>query len=213
VKLYLSSYGLGNKPETLQHLVGSNKHVAVICNAQDLADDEKRAERVERAFDEMTSLGFTAEELDLRDYFQDNEKLKKDITKFGLVWIRGGNVFVLRRAAKQSGFDRIIEPLVVNEEIVYAGFSAGSCLATPSLHGIELVDDKDAVPEGYDKAVVWSGLNFVGRSIAPHYRSDHYESEAIEKTVEYFEEHNINFWALRDGEAIVVQGDKLQVIG
>jgi dipeptidase E len=213
MKLYLSSYGLGNKPEYLQQLVGSNKHAAIICNAQDLADDEKRADRVTRAFNEMTSLGFSAEELDLRDYFDDNQKLTKDLSKFGVLWLRGGNVFVLRRAAEQSGFARAIEDLVLHDKIVYAGFSAGSCLAGTSLHGLEIVDDKNTVPAGYNNKVIWNGLNFVGSVLVPHYRSDHYESEAIEKTVAYLETQKIEYQTLQDGQAIVVDGSKKSIVG
>ena len=51
----------------------------------------------------------------------------------------GGNSFLLLRAMKQSGFDKLIVPLVENDILVYAGFSAGAVLATPTLHGIELV--------------------------------------------------------------------------
>ena len=49
----------------------------------------------------------------------------------------------------------------------------------------------------------WEGLGLLEYSIAPHYRSDHPESEAIETVVAYFEQHGIPYRALRDGEAII----------
>jgi len=213
VKLYLSSYGLGNEPEALQRLVNSNNVAAVICNAQDSTSYEERAERVQRGLDEMMSLGFSPEELDLRDYFNDRGKLPSELAKYGLLWIRGGNSFVLRRAMKQSGFDKAIEPLVTSEAIVYAGYSAGTCVAAPTLHGLELVDDPHDIPKGYDKDIVWNGLHFISKSVAPHYRSDHPEAAAIEQTVEYFEKHHIDYLTLRDGEAMVVNGNELRIVG
>jgi dipeptidase E len=40
--------------------------------------------------------------------------------------------------------------------------------------------------------------------LAPHYRSDHFESKLIEKSVEYFIENKIPFIALHDGEALLL---------
>lgn len=213
MKLYLSSYGIGDHPEALQKLVGSNKRAAVIVNAQDFTTEPKRAARLAFELDAIKSLGFVAEELDLRDYFNKPAQLAAKLETYGLVWIRGGNVFVLRRAMRQSGFDACIGRLVESEKLVYAGFSAGSCAAAPDLHGIELVDDDTIVPAGYSPEIIWSGLNFVPYAVAPHYRSDHPEAAAIEQAVQYFESHKIPYRALRDGQAIVVNGSRTELAG
>jgi dipeptidase E len=204
MKLYLSSYHLGNKPEKLKELVRQNAKAAIILNAADNSDDEKRASYATSQSDGLASIGIKADELDLRDYFNNPQELLSRLREYDLVWVVGGNAFLLLRAMKQSGFDKLIVPLVENDEIVYAGFSAGAVVATPNLHGIELVDDKDIVPEGYDKQVVWDGLHLVGKSIAPHYKSNHPESEAVNKVVEYFLGNGIDYWTLSDGEALVV---------
>lgn len=206
MKLYLSSYGLGNHPEKLKELVGKNKLAAVIVNAQDLADGEKRRERLRLGIEEMTSLGFRSEELDLRDFFSKPDELAVHLQKYGLLWIRGGNAFVLQRAMKQSSFDISVQELVRSESLVYAGYSAGSCAATTTLHGVELVDDSITVPDGYNPEIVWEGLGLVTYSIAPHYRSDHPESEDIEKTVQYFKSNEMPYSTLHDGQAIVING-------
>jgi dipeptidase E len=114
---------------------------------------------------------------------------------------------------KQSGFDVAIKPLVEHEKIVYAGFSAGSCVAAANLHGIELVDDPDSVPVNYDKETIWEGLGFIDKAIAPHYRSDHPESEMVERSIEYFESQHIDYIAIHDGEAIIVDSQGLRVVG
>jgi dipeptidase E len=212
MRLYLSSYGLGNKPEEMLPLIGNNKRTAIIMNAQDNTLPENRAERLQREIDGLTSLGLQPQELDLCDYFGKADELRAAISDFGYFWVRGGNVFLLRRAYKQSGFDNLLIELLQNDKAAYGGFSAGICVLAPSLQGIELVDPKDDVSEGYDKDVVWDGLGVLDYAIAPHYKSDHPESDDINKCVEYFADNHILFKALRDGEAIVINGNNETIV-
>ena len=122
-----------------------------------------------------------------------------------MVWVRGGNTFLLKSIFEQSGFDTVIFDLLNQDKIVYGGYSAGIVILTPTLKGIELVDDLSLVPDKY--TFRWDGLGILPFSIAPHYRSDHPESEAIESVVEYFEKNNMPYKTLRDGQVIVVDGD------
>ncbi len=213
MRLYLSSYGLGNKPEEMMSLIGDNKRTAIIMNAQDNTLTENRATRLQREIDGLTGLGLHPEELDLRSYFGKPNELKAAIANYGYFWVRGGNVFLLRRAYKQSGFDNLLVELLRNDTVAYGGFSAGVCILAPSLKGIEIVDPKDDVSEGYDEAVVWDGLGVIGYIIAPHYKSDHPESADIDKCVDYFKEKDIPYKTLRDGEAIVIKGNEEKLVG
>jgi dipeptidase E len=214
MSMYLSSYHLGDHPEKLKELVGKeDAKAAIILNAADNSDKERRAAYVNSQIEALASLGIDAEELDLRDYFDNNQKLAATLLSYDLVWVVGGNSFLLLRAMKQSGFDKVIVPLVENDTIVYAGFSAGAVVATPNLHGIELVDDKETVSEGYDREVVWTGLHLVGKSIAPHYKSNHPEPEAVDKLVTYFLENGMDYWALCDGQVLVVEGMTVTLVG
>ncbi len=185
MRLYLSSYRLGNKPEEMLPLLGDNKRTAIIANAQDSKPADSRSERVQQEVESLTALGLQPEELDLRDYFGKATELNVVLKDFGYIWVRGGNVFLLRKAYKQSGFDNLIVRLLREDKIAYGGFSAGVCILAPSLLGIELVDPKDEIAEGYEKDVIWDGLGILNYAVAPHYRSDHPESEDIEKCVEY----------------------------
>lgn len=212
MKLYLSSYFLGSHPEEIAKLVGSNKRVGIIMNAGDMYGGEKHLTYLASEVEKMKAIGLMAEELDLRDYFADNEALKARLERYGLVWVTGGNSFVLRRAMKMSGFDIFIKDLVSREALVYGGFSAGSCVAAQTLKGIDLVDDPEQVPEGYDKEVIWEGLGLVDFSIAPHYRSGHPESEEMEEVVEYFEENDMPYRTLRDGGVLVINGTDVRLI-
>lgn len=205
MKLYLSSYHLCKEPARLSSLPAKNKRAAVVRNALDQCTDGPRLkDGLEREIDDLTALGLLPEPLDLREFFGKSEGLEKHISEFGFIWVTGGNSFVLRRAYAQSGLDIILRDKLVEDDFVYAGYSAGICVVTPTLEGIHLADDPGAQPAGYAGDIIWSGLGFVPFCIAPHYRSDHCESALIEKSVEYFIERKIPFIALRDGEALLL---------
>ena len=204
MKLYLSSYFLGDHPEKLADLVGSNKKTAVIQNAVDYSPDlERRKARLERNCEQLVALGLEPEELDLRNYFGKPAELEEKIKTYGLLWVTGGNCFVLRRAMQESGLDEILIKHKGKDNFAYGGYSAGVCVLTPTLKGIDLADDPEIIPEGYKEQTIWDGLGLLNYSFAPHYRSNHYESEMIERCVEYFIENKMLFKALHDGEVLI----------
>ena len=206
MKLYLSSYRLGNETDKLVSMIQENKRAAVIFNALDFSCDlERKRSTINRELNGLAELGLDPEEFDLRPYFGKPKLLKEKISRFGLIWAIGGNTFVLRRAMNQSGFDQFLIENRNNNTFVYAGYSAGVCVLAPTLRGIDLVDDPEVVPEDYQGDIIWEGLSLINYCIAPHYKSDHYESELIDKTVEYFLENKILFKVLRDGEVIIIE--------
>jgi dipeptidase E len=188
----------------------------VIANTCDIFPQAEREPRVSREITALESLGFQAEELDLRDYFKGGKTsaaLSIRLAACDLIWARGGNSFVYRRAMRQSGFDGLLTDLLARDAIVYGGYSGGIAVLAPSLEGIELVNDPDAVPEGYDPAVIREGLGLVPYSMAPHYKSNHPASPGIDLVIQYFIDHGMPYKALRDGEAIVVDGAREELVG
>src|ERR1700743_678436 len=131
MRLYLSSFRNGNKPEELLGLLGSDRRTALIFNAQDWKTAEERATDLAAESERLQSIGLLPEEVDLRDYFGKSDELKQRLSNYGLVWVRGGNVFVLRRAFRQSGADIVIPDLLKNDAIVYGGYSAGVDIMQP----------------------------------------------------------------------------------
>lgn len=213
MKLYLSSFRNGNRTEELLKLLGKGRRTALINNAQDFLSPSDRSSRRDEEIDRLKSIGLDPIEIDLRLYFGKSKGLKDKLASFDLIWVRGGNCFVLRRAFKQSGADEAITELLAEDKVVYGGYSAGIDMLTPSLHGAELVDESAIVPDGYKPGIIWECLGLLPYAIAPHYKSDHPESAAIDKSIEYLIDNHIPFIALRDGEAIVVNGDEQKVVG
>jgi dipeptidase E len=202
MKFYLSSYKVGSETEKLKSLVPTGKKLGFVPNALDYVNEEARRESNEQNIKDLTVLGIEVEMLDLQDYFNKRDELKKKINELGGIWVRGGNVFVLRQAMKLSGLDEILVGMD-KEDFFYGGYSAGGCVLSPDFRGwLELVDDPKVVPYKESK-VIWDGLGLIGYAFVPHYRSDHPESEAIEKVVEYCIANKILFKALRDGEVVI----------
>ena len=83
----------------------------------------------------MSGLGFRPGEVDLRSYFGDAALLRRDLAQYDALWVRGGNVFVLRYALHHSGGDAIAADPLAAGALVYAGYSAGPCGLAPRRSG------------------------------------------------------------------------------
>ncbi len=207
MRLYISSYRLGNHSDELLKLLKGGTKVALIANAVDFRSPEEIQERNIKDKEELTALGLDVTEIDLKKYFGQKEELRVELEKYELIWVRGGNAFVLRRAFKCSGADEIIKQLLEEDKLVYGGYSAGVCVLAPSLRGIEIVDDPNVIPEGYQTEIIWNGLDVLPYSIVPHYQSNHPESAEIGKTVQFMIDSRIPHKTLRDGEVLIIRGD------
>lgn len=207
MRLFLSSENVGNYPDEFVKLVGPNKRLAFVENAKDDWSASERAAKVNEHLNQFNGLGFDVFELDLREYFGKQEKLSKVLSECGGIFIAGGNTFILMKALNYSGAGPLLYDMVRKNEIAYGGSSAGSIAATPSLHGSELGDYPDVVPDGYKKEVIWDGLDFVSFHIVPHYKSDWFGVEA-EAMLDYLKQHKLDYRVLKDGQAIMINGDR-----
>lgn len=206
MKLYLSSYRVGNDTAGLKKLVGkSGAKVAIIDNARDYSTDlERKAASLQNEFDDMSQLGFVAEHVDLRNYFGKTKELVEKLSTFDLVWVGGGNSFLLRKAMEQSGFDQVIEALIKTNKLVYAGYSAAIAVIAPSLEGVELVDDPNVEAEQYDPGTIWEGYGLIDFYPIVHYDSDHPESKLVDIELEHVKSKGIKYKTLRDGDTIII---------
>jgi dipeptidase E len=204
MKLYLSSYGIGNDPAKLKKILPKNRKTAYIPNALDpWLGFPQRKKHEKEIVAELESVGMEVDTLDLRDYFGKRQELGKKLREFGVVWVNGGNTFVLRQAMKLSGLDSILKRLAKTDKILYGGFSAGACVLSPSLRGTELADDPKADPYKKRAKPIWDGLGLIDYEIVPHYKSRRKETFYNEKELDYYIENKIPHAVLRDGEVIV----------
>lgn len=214
MKFYLSSYKIGNGKNSLKNLIPkNNKKTAYISNALDFSNDLERRKKSEQSdIDDLREFDLDIEIVDLRNYFGKKKELENKINQFGVIWVRGGNAFVLRQAMKISGFDEILKEMINNDKVLYGGYSAGVCVLAPSLKGLELVDDPNVKPYENQNETIWDGLNILNYSVVPHYKSDHSESEKVNSVIKYMIENKIPFKALKDGEVIIINRDEDKVL-
>jgi dipeptidase E len=214
VRLYLSSFRLGDHPEHLVALIGNDTcRGVVIANAMDDALPQIRREGVELELAGLAGLGLAAAELDLRGYFGHQQRLRQDLAGVCLAWLRGGNTFMLRYALDRSGGDTVVRELLAADALVYAGYSAGGCVLSPSLRGLELVDDADAVTRAYGSPPLWDGLALLDEAFVPHYRSPgHPETAAIERVVTRYRAEGTAHRTLCDGQALLVNGPQTKIV-
>ncbi len=215
MRLYLSSFRIGDRSDLLVDLVrrpGGSPTVAVIANSIDEGPAARRAAEVGNELAALRSLGLDPQELDLRDY-SSAESLAAELVRYAAVWVRGGNAFVLRLAMRRSGADVLLPRLLADDALVYAGYSAGPCVLAPSLVGLEGCDDPDAVRRVYGAEPVWEGLGVLDRPFVPHLDSPgHPETELVAEVAARYRRERVPFWALHDGQVLVVDGDPASAV-
>jgi dipeptidase E len=211
MKLFLSSMDFGQYESELKKLAGPRVHVALILNASDGYSDLGRVVYINQFKEDFARLGYTAEEIDLRKFFGKKDLLQKELERFSLIWVAGGNTFTLRMAMNESGFDQIL-PELLKKNITYGGFSAGACVLAPSLKGIEFADDPKEVPQNYPQPILWDGLKLIDFHIVPHYQSSFLESSALDQVVDFYKTHQMPYQTLRDGEVIIIENNNLRIL-
>jgi dipeptidase E len=216
LRLYLSSQGLGSNPERNRPADANSNKALIVVNALD-AYAHSRTSALQYEIHTLRALGYVCQELDLRDYFHpENDHQSKDnaedaqltalLTRVNLIWVIGGNTFVLAKAMTQAGFkaallqaneDRIAQRLPA---LMYAGYSAGAVVAGIDLQGIQLMDDPAVNPAGYDPTTEALTLGLIDDRIIPHYQSDNPESEQADRAVDFLEQRKLKYRTLSDGE-------------
>lgn len=161
MKLYLSSYRIGNNTKELKNWIENNGNkILVIPNALDtFPDSERKSNGIMDKIRDLTEIGFDAEILDLRNFFNNSESLKERLKNAKAFYVLGGNVFVLRTAMKLSGFDIYLREIATEPDYLYSGFSSGICVLAKDLHGINLADNEKEDPYNYGETI-WGRYRF-----------------------------------------------------
>jgi dipeptidase E len=161
MRLYLSSFRVGSYPQRLLQLLGAGRRVALIPNALDGVPKQARRPSLEHDSEELQALGLEVPQVDLR-----TPGAVGELVSYDLIWVRGGNTFVLRRVFADSGADAALTTLLRDNALVYGGYSAGACILTPDFSDLRHVDDISVV-----SAPITTGLGLLDRPFVPHVAS------------------------------------------
>lgn len=212
MKLFLASYRFGAHADEFVALTSGPGSIAVVADAADGWPPAARRSAVESEFRGLRDLGYDPFELDLRDFRDGSNDVGAVLDSVDTVWLRGGNTFVLRAQLSRSGADVAITSRVRDGSLVYAGYSAGACVAAPSLHGLEAADDPADVDRLDGSEVLWDGLNLVDIAFVPHYESVLDEDAVNEKIVARYQRENVRHTTLRDDQVYIVDGHRRERI-
>lgn len=207
MKFYLSSYKFGNDYTKLNNILKKGAKIGYINNSRDwlgVDEENKQVELIEE-ITFLNNLGFNCEHLDLKQYFGEEDALKRKLEKLDGIWVCGGNTFVLRLAMRLSGFDNIFKQLRNKKDFFWGGYSAGVCILSDSLKYIDQVDDPDNFPYKEMDTALYDGLGVFDFGILPHYKSKHRESKMIDREIKRCIENKWLFKALKDGEVLILE--------
>lgn len=198
--LLLTSAGHMVKEEILKILPKPANQIklAHIITASKLEANKSYVEEEKKGFIEM---GFQVEDIDIEG--KNDDSLRKILEGKDIIYVQGGNTFYLLKCVRESSFDKVVKELI-DKGVIYIGVSAGSYIACPTI--------ETAHWKRQDKNIVGlkdlTALNLVPFLLFVHYKPEHLEilKEEIPKT-------KYPVRVLLDGQAILVQDDKIELVG
>lgn len=204
--LLYSDYKLA--PDQLDILIGlvgkppQDITIAAITNSVDVYDDN---DWVKDSVGSLEIKGSQAEVVDLRQYRGNPAGLREKLASKDVIWISGGHTYYLRWLLRETGADDIIVDLVRAGK-VYAGWSAGACVAGVNIQHFEFSDDPKDAPE-----MIYEGLGLIDGVIIPHMNSSDFVAGMTEAN-EKFTKEGYTTYPLNDGQAVLVNGGQPKVI-
>ena len=166
------------------------------------AKGTSNAEYVSRRKTFLKKEGYDYRELDLDG--KNEKELREVLRGVEVIFVEGGNSFYLLKSVRESGFDKVL-PDLLDAGIIYVGVSAGSYIACPT---IEMATWKD--PGKYDRYGI---TDFRAIALVPFLVSVHYNENYRELLTEKIRSCSLSVKILNDDQAILIQGDTVQLIG
>lgn len=206
MKLFLTSAGLSNKTlvnsfENLVGLSGDKVKIAFIPTAANVEDGDK-----DWLISDYTNLKKQNYIVDIVDISAvEKEIWLPRLQEANVLFCGGGNTFHLMHWVEKSGLQDLLPELL--ETRVYAGISAGSCIAGPTIYNSvqNLFDEK------YNLKIE-KGLRLVDFQFIPHLNSKWFP-KINEENLEIASKELKEFvYALDDNSAIVINNDNLEVV-
>ena len=173
---------------------GNLKSVAIITTASDGKEENKYSRLALNQFKQLK-----LKKID----FVDIEFKPVDFSTYDIIYVCGGNTFKLLKFAKSNNFKDAIVSLL-DRGGMYIGVSAGSCILAPTITAAATIE-----PDPNDIGLTdWTGLGIIDFEVHPHYSPE--EADAIHA---YEQETDRKVKTLTDDQAILLENNKLNLIG
>lgn len=218
MRAFLASNNLGDFGNKLSEMAGNNRKTLVIFNARDYKTPEERLTSVKKTLANLSAIGLSPKEIDLKNYFKDSAGLKEFVRNFnpGCIFVDGGNIYLLATAFHLSGMDEILRQDLAGDKYVYAGYSAGAIVASKDLsifadsfgkrRGDLIETAKELYGEVYQK-----GLGIIDEYVIPHMDREDF---AIVSTKAYNDVSSFNLVpiSLNDSDVAIVNNSDMEVL-
>jgi len=207
MRLFLTSAGLSNPKleKAFVNLVGLPKNkikVAFIPTAANVEEGDKSW--LIDDYINFKQLGLKS--IDIVDISSVSKNIwRPRLEASDVLFLGGGNTFHLMHWVKKSGLIKLLPDLLKTR--VYAGVSAGSCIAGPSVYN----SVQNLFGEKYDLKIE-KGLGLVKYQFIPHLNSPLFKKIRENNLEIVSKDLREPVYALDDNSAIVVNGNKLKVV-
>ena len=198
--LFLSSAGVRFpiiEKELLKILPKNTKQIKV-CMITTAHKYEKNIDFALQDISKLKSMGFEVTQIDLTG--KNETELENLLIDKDIIYVEGGNTFVLLDEVNKSGFAKVLDKLL-DKGIIYLGVSAGSYIACPT---IDMCDSKENIP----------GLkNLTALNLVPFLMSVHYNRPKYKKIRDGVLNSKYPVKILSDDQALLIQDDKVKLVG
>ncbi len=206
MKLLLTSAGITNPSisKAMEDLLGKSAHgakLAFIPTAANVEPGDKFW-----MIDDLNNFRKTGFEIDIVDI----SAISKDLwlprlQNAEVLFFGGGNTFHLMHWIKQSGLKEELPSLLQTR--IYAGISAGSCVAGPTIYN----SVQNLFGEKYDLKIK-EGLGLVNFQFIPHLNSPFFDKIRIEYLEEAAKQLTEPVYALDDNSALKITDDNIELV-
>lgn len=200
MKLFLASLA-STTLDLVRPLLPDDPHNLKLAYIPTAADTYPGAAWIESDKAKMSAMGFAYDVYDIKG--KDIATLRRELSHYDVIYVTGGNTFYFLYHARLSGFNIVLRELI-DQGVVYIGGSAGSCIMCPTIAHVMTLDHPEQVPELTD----YTALNFVPQLIVPHAGREKYAARHEQIKSEYCD----RLLFLRDDQALVVNGDKIDLV-
>lgn len=163
----------------------------------------KNAEWIIDSRNDLLGQKFKVSEYDIEN--KNRNEVEDNVKKSDIVWISGGNTFYFLYWAEKVGLKEILLGFL-DKGGIYAGESAGVVCQIKDLEPIKWADNPDKAPE-----LVKEGMQLTDLVVLPHWNDKKY-GPIMEKIKVYYESKNIKPYLFEDGQALIVDGEKIDFI-
>lgn len=206
MKLLLTSAGLTNKTiiSALEKLLGKSPKgvkLAFVPTAANVESGDKSW--LINDLQNCLKAGFEVDIVDISAVAKDIWLPRLEETE--IIFFGGGNTFHLRHWISKSGLISILPELLKTR--VYAGVSAGSCVAGPTIYN----SVQNLFGEKYDLEIK-EGLSLVNFQVIPHLNSPYFTKIRKEDLEIASKELVEPVYAFDDNSAIAINGETVEVV-